>query len=214
VYQSQVDVAQGYTFANGLRSILRQDPNVVMVGEVRDPETADIAVQAALTGHLVLSTLHTNDAAGAIPRLLSLGVKPALLPSSLNAVVGQRLVRRLCEACAAPDTPDERTFAMARRATDELPAAEKDRLPKEQKFFKGSGCEACQGLGYRGQIGIYEVLVMTKSIKLALAEEGASDTRLSELAQADGMVTMLQDGILKALEGVTSLAEVLRVTKE
>jgi len=214
INQSQVEASRGYTFANGLRSILRQDPNVVMVGEIRDPETAEISVQAALTGHLVLSTLHTNDAAGAIPRFLSLGAKTELLPSALNVIIGQRLVRRLCEACKKPVSPDAAMLKTVEVELAKLPADERGRAPKNKQFFTGGGCDECQGLGYKGQIAIFEILLMTKALKLAIAEEGISDTRIAEIAAKDGMTTMLQDGILKALQGITSLEEVFRVTKE
>src|SRR3989344_1600616 len=214
VNQSQVDVGHDYTFANGLRSILRQDPNIVMVGEIRDPETAEISVQAALTGHLVLSTLHTNDAAGAIPRFLSLGAKAELLPSALNAIIGQRLVRRLCDVCKKSVTPSGATIKIVDKALASLPPEEAKRLPAAKQFFTSPGCDKCQGLGYKGQIGIFEILLMTKALKLAIAEEGISDTRIAEIAEKDGMVTMMQDGILKALTGITSLEEVFRVTKE
>lgn len=214
INQSQVEHDSGYTFASGLRSILRQDPDVIMVGEIRDPETAELAVQAALTGHLVISTLHTNDAAGTIPRLHSLGAKPTLLPSSLNAILGQRLVRRLCESCkVAQGALDAVTQKLVDDALATLPAPDHDRLTKDRNFLKAVGCEACQNLGYKGQIGIYEVLLMSKEIKKAAAEEGTTDVIIQELAQANGMVTMMQDGILKALEGITSLEEVFRVTK-
>ena len=214
VNQSQVDTGHGYTFANGLRSILRQDPDVVMVGEIRDTETADIAVQAALTGHLVLSTLHTNDAAGAIPRFLSLGAKSELLPSALNALIGQRLVRRFCESCKKITTPDAAQMKIIEAELSRLPSDERTRVPEKKQFFTSVGCDECQGLGYKGQVAIFEILLMSKAIKLAIAEEGISDTRIAEIAKKDGMVSMMQDGILKALEGITSLEEVLRVTKE
>ena len=214
VNQSQVEADRGYTFATGLRSILRQDPNVIMIGEIRDPETADTAVQSALTGHLVLSTLHTNNAAGAIPRLLSLGAKATLLPSALNASIGQRLVRRLCASCKVPDTPPEMMLAEAEAVLKKVPAAEQQRISAKHQFLKGAGCDECQGLGYKGQIGIFEVLVMTPDLKKAVVADRASDTVVEELAEAAGMVTMFQDGVLKALAGLTALSEVFRVTRE
>lgn len=214
VNQSQVDTGQGFTFANGLRSILRQDPDIIMVGEIRDLETADIAANAALTGHLVLTTLHTNNAAGAIPRLLGMGVKAFLLPPSIGAVIGQRLVRRICEFCKTDDAIDADTQKIIDTALSTLPAEEKSLVPATIAFQKGKGCEACQGLGFKGQIGIYEILTMTKDLETAILEAQISDTKIQELAIANGMVTMLQDGILKALQGVTSMSEVLRVTQE
>jgi type II secretory ATPase GspE/PulE/Tfp pilus assembly ATPase PilB-like protein len=214
VNQSQVEASRGYTFANGLRSILRQDPNIIMVGEIRDPETADIAVQAALTGHLVLSTLHTNNAAGAIPRLLSLGAIASLLPSALNAVLGQRLVRRLCDSCKVPNVPDKTMQKQVEEALNKLPTSEQNRIPEKRQFLKGKGCDVCQGLGYKGQVGIFEVLVMSTDLKKAITINRASDTEVEELAEANGMVTMFQDGVLKALAGITAIEEVFRVTKE
>lgn len=214
VNQSQVDPASGYTFAAGLRSILRQDPDVIMVGEIRDLETADIAANAALTGHLVLSTLHTNNAAGAIPRFLGMGLKSFLLPPALNAVLGQRLVRRICEHCRIPDKIDAKTKKRVGDILKNLPAAEKGALLEKFTFQKGAGCQNCQGLGFKGQIGIYEVFVMSKEIEEAILAEAVSERKIEEFAEAQGMVTMVQDGLLKALQGITTVSEVFRVTTE
>lgn len=214
VNQSQVDASHGYTFANGLRSILRQDPDVIMVGEIRDQETADIAANAALTGHLVLSTLHTNDAAGAIPRFMGMGLKPYLLPPALNAILGQRLVRRICASCKGPAQIDNVMYKRVQTIIASLPESERQGLPSEPSFMKGAGCAACQGIGYRGQLGIYEVLVMNKEIEKAILDNQVSETKIRDLAVAAGMITMVQDGILKALRGETTLDEVFRVTSE
>jgi type II secretory ATPase GspE/PulE/Tfp pilus assembly ATPase PilB-like protein len=214
INQSQVDLDAGYTFAVGLRSILRQDPDIIMVGEIRDLETADISANAALTGHLVLSTLHTNNAAGAIPRFLGMGVKPFLLPPALNAVIGQRLVRLLCQSCRQVAEPDKETLKRVEAILKNLPAAEANRLPAKQIFYTSPGCAVCQSLGYKGQIGIYEIFVMNKDIEDVILSQAVSERRIEELVAAAGMVTMVQDGILKALAGLTSLDEVFRVTSE
>jgi type IV pilus assembly protein PilB len=212
INQSQVNEKHGYTFADGLRSILRQDPNVVMVGEIRDLETAEIAVQASLTGHLVLSTLHTNDAAGVIPRLIDIGVKPYFLVPSINVVVGQRLVRKLCTHCRqehhlSPEEIEQVNKILAvisPKAGIDIPA----NLP--QMYQAGAGCEFCNFIGYQERIGIYEIFTMNDRIK-QLTIDAAPSFKILQQAIEDGMITMLQDGVLKAMEGVTSLAEVYRV---
>lgn len=212
INQSQVDNKRGYTFSDGLRSILRQDPNVVMVGEIRDLETAEIAVQASLTGHLVLSTLHTNDAAGVIPRLIDMGVKPYFLVPSINAVIGQRLVRRLCPNCRIEKIMTEEETeqvnkilaVISPKAGVQVPAS----LPKI--YQAGAGCEFCNEIGYKGRCGIYEIFTMNDKIK-QLTVDNAPSFKILQQAVEDGMITMLQDGILKVLEGETSLEEVYRV---
>ncbi|MFA5954267.1 MAG: GspE/PulE family protein [Patescibacteria group bacterium] len=215
VNQSQVDEERGYTFAAGLRSILRQDPNIIMVGEIRDRETADIAANAALTGHLVLSTLHTNNAAGAIPRLVNIGLRRFLIPPALNIVIGQRLVRRLCESCKKAVALDAPTKKRLDTVVAGLPESEKKKLPKELTFFIGVGCDACQGLGYKGQIGVFEALVMDHEIEeLVLSSEDISELQVATLARKKGMLTMVEDGILKAVAGITSVEEIFRVTRD
>ncbi|MFA5155114.1 MAG: GspE/PulE family protein [Patescibacteria group bacterium] len=212
INQSQVDNKRGYTFSDGLRSILRQDPNIVMVGEIRDLETAEIAVQASLTGHLVLSTLHTNDAAGVIPRLIDIGVKPYFLVPSINAVIGQRLIRCLCPQCRQEQTLTAEEQEQVNRilavispkAGINIPAV----LPKI--YQAGPGCAACNFIGYKGRSGIYEVFTMNDKIK-QLTVDNAPSFKILQQAVEDGMITMLQDGILKVLEGLTSLEEVYRV---
>ena len=212
INQSQVDNKRGYTFSDGLRSILRQDPNIVMVGEIRDLETAEISVQASLTGHLVLSTLHTNDAAGVIPRLIDIGVKPYFLVPSINAVIGQRLVRCLCPDCRQEKilTPEESEqvnkilAVISPKAGIDVPAS----LPKI--FQAGNGCQKCNFTGYKGRSGIYEIFTMNDRIK-QLTMDSAPSFKILQQAVEDGMITMLQDGVLKVLEGITSLDEVYRV---
>ena len=213
VSQSQIDPSKEYTFAKGLRAILRQDPDVVMVGEIRDLETADIAIQAALTGHLVLSTIHTNSASGAIPRFLALGVKPFLLAPAINAVVGQRLVRKICPSCVQADTLDDEKL---KRVQDALGSLPKDTpAPKFSKdsFKRGGGCKQCYGLGYKGRVGIYEIFTMNKEIETVILSGNVSEYTMAELAGKAGMVTMVQDGLLKAIDGITTVDEVFRVAE-
>lgn len=212
--QSQVDLSHDYTFAKGLRSILRQDPDICMVGEIRDLETAEIAIQAALTGHLMLSTIHTNSASGAIPRFLSMGVKPFLLAPALNSVIGQRLVRKLCQFCKTEDTLDAATLTRVKAQLEALPPMEKkNRSLGKLTWYKGAGCNECSGLGYKGRVGIYEIFTMNKEIEQVILSEQVSEYLIQELAVKNGMVTMAQDGILKALDGVTTVAEVFRVAE-
>ena len=208
VNQVQVNPAAGLTFASGLRSFLRQDPNIILVGEIRDKETADLAVQASLTGHLVFSTLHTNDAAGALPRLLDMGAEPYLLASSMTAVVAQRVVRKVHEKCREEYTPDAKIQEEIKAVVGPLWPAE-----KPMKLFRGKGDEECGGSGYFGRVGIYEVLPITEKVsRMILERSSAAD--IEKLAKEEGMVTLKQDGYLKALEGVTSIEEVLRVAQE
>jgi len=214
INQSQVDMESGYTFAKGLKAIVRQDPNIVMVGEIRDLETAETAINAALTGHLVISTLHTNSAAAALPRFLSLGVKPFLLAPALNAVMGQRLVRRLCPACRREAQVAPEVLDRAREILGQIPPAAGEKVDLDNlKFYIAPGCPQCHGLGYAGRIGIYEILIMTPEIEALVLGDKATEDGVLKLAQADGMVTMVQDGLLKALEGITSLDEVFRVAE-
>ena len=205
-----------YTFAKGLRAILRQDPDIVMVGEIRDLETADTAINAALTGHLMLSTLHTNSAAGTIPRLLSMGVQAFLLAPSLNAIIGQRLVRKLCQDCKQETEIDNKTLTLVLNALNSISpqsGAKPDNL-SNLKFFSAKGCEKCGHLGYKGRIGLYEILTMNQKIEKIILSANISEYDIEKIAIEEGMVTMLQDGILKALDGITSLDEVLEKTRE
>ncbi len=212
INQSQIDASKDYTFAKGLRSLLRQDPDIVMVGEIRDQETAEIAVQAALTGHLLLSTVHTNDAAGAIPRFLSMGLAPHLLAPALNAILGQRLLRRLC-SCKVPITLDDETRTTLQTHIDALPetSGETRTDVSAVTFYGPKGCATCNNTGYKGRIGAYEILIKTPDLEKAVLEKGTmSEYDMRELAKLQGMVTMTQDGILKAIDGLTSVEEVRR----
>lgn len=241
VTQVQINNAVGLTFANGLRAVLRQDPDIVMVGEIRDEETAQLAVQASLTGHLVLSTLHTNSAAAAIPRLLDMGIEPYLLASTIRAIAAQRLPRRICTHCieAHPVTPEvlrnindtmqgikgfdlisyiNRVYASKNSGEQK----EKNVIKPVEKgpdgtpviyMYKGKGCDRCNGTGYSGRIGIFEVLNVSDKIS-RMVMENVTDADIKNAAVEEGMITMVQDGYLKALEGITTIEEVLRVSKE
>ena len=215
ILQSQVEADKGYDFAQGFRSVLRLDPDVVMVGEIRDEETAEMGIQASLTGHIVLSTLHTNDAPTAIPRLIDLGVRPFLLSNAINVVVAQRLVRQVCNKCAAERPLDQVAMAALRQRLEALPKAAREALPPEKEwlFVEGKGCHECNGTGFRGRIGIFEVLVPNEQIE-QLAIKRAAVSEIKQAAIASGMITMEQDGLIKALTGVTTVAEVWRVARD
>ncbi|MBI4090157.1 MAG: type II/IV secretion system protein [Candidatus Kerfeldbacteria bacterium] len=215
INQSQVDWSKGYTFAKGLRAMLRQDPDIVMVGEIRDLETAETSIQAALTGHLVLSTLHTNDAIGVIPRLLSMGTKPYLLAPALNLMMGQRLVRKICDRCVTDDRLDPEMLKRVRATLADIPANSPDRVDpaKPVALKKGAGCEVCHGIGYRGRTGIFEVIEMNGQLEKLILSGQAAEADLKELARDQGMITMAQDGLLKALDGITSVEEVFSVAE-
>ncbi len=214
INQSQVESSHDYTFAKGLKSILRQDPDICMVGEIRDLETAEISIQTALTGHLMLSTIHTNSASGAIPRFLSMGVKPFLLAPALNSVIGQRLVRRICEVCREEKALTPEQAERVQKVFSSLPEAEKKNIDVANlHFYMGKGCEVCSGLGYKGRIGIYEIFTMSKEIEEVILSAQVSEYLIEELAVKNGMVTMVQDGLLKALDKITSVEEVFRVTE-
>jgi len=209
VNQVQVNPAAGLTFATGLRSFLRQDPNIILVGEIRDAETTGLAIQAALTGHLVFSTLHTNNAATALPRLLDMGAEPFLVASSLNAVVGQRICRRICQSCKESYEPPKEVFEDFKKVLGKLFPENKEKI----KLYRGKGCQECNQTGYFGRIGIFEVLPVSEKIgKLIL--ERASASQVEEEAISEGMITMKQDGYLKVLEGITTIEEVLRVAQD
>ena len=212
INQSQVDEKKGYTFSDGLRSILRQDPNIVMVGEIRDLETAEISVRASLTGHLVLSTLHTNDASGVIPRLSDIGVKPYFLVPSINMVIGQRLIRKLCPYCKKEHKLNTEEAERVNKILAVISPRSNISLPSKlpSVFVPGDGCEKCGFVGYKGRVGIYELFTMNDKLK-QLTIESAPSFKILQQAIEDGMITMLQDGVLKALEGQTSLEEVYRV---
>ncbi|MBI5399178.1 type II/IV secretion system protein [Candidatus Saganbacteria bacterium] len=201
VRQAQVNVKAGMEYANALRAMLRQDPDVILVGEIRDLETARVAIQAALTGHLVFSTLHTNDAAGSITRLIDMGIEPFLVTSSLAAVVAQRLVRTICEYC-------KETYKAPKELVDRLGLP----INKDYQFYHGKGCVHCKNSGYKGRMGIYEILTITNEIR-DLAVKKISDVQIKDAAIKSGMKTLREDGIAKALEGKTTIEEVLRVTQ-
>ena len=215
--QSQIKPEIGYTFASGLRTILRQDPNIIMVGEIRDSETAELAVHAALTGHLVLSTLHTNTATGAIPRLIDMGIEPFLLSSSLRMVVAQRLVRRICEKCkeerVVPEVVKERIL----KKIENVPEKELEKhgidLEKGVHFYAGKGCDACGGLGMKGRVAIYEVIPVTESVKNLIVEKQGSEELIIKERNRMGVLTIDQDGVMKVLQGFTTIEEVERVTE-
>ncbi len=206
-----------YTFAHGLKAILRQDPDIVMIGEVRDLETAETAINAALTGHLMLSTMHTNSAAGAIPRFLAMGVKSFLLAPALNAIIGQRLVRRLCQYCKKEDQSiDNKTITDVLNALNQI-APESGYKPTDLanvKFYTSPGCDQCHGLGYKGRVGLYEVFLINNEVEKIILSGEVSEFELEKNAIKNGMITMLQDGLLKALAGITSVQEVLRQTQK
>lgn len=210
VNQVQVNPLAGLTFASGLRSFVRQDPNIIMVGEIRDKETTDLAIQASLTGHLVFSTLHTNSASGALPRLLDLGAEPFLLASSISAIVGQRVCRRVCPYCKEEYEPLEPIVADIKEVLGKL--FDEKKYGSKFKIFKGKGCKECNNTGYLGRVGIFEVLPVTEKIgRLILERTPAMD--LEKQAIEEGMITMKQDGYLKVLEGVSTIEEVLRVAE-
>ena len=215
VSQIQVNPKTNLTFSKGLRAIVRQDPDIIMVGEIRDEETAGIAVNAALTGHLVLSTLHTNDSATALPRLLDMGVEPFLVGSTVNIVIAQRLVRKICEKCRASYmlTSGERKLIELAPAIYDACKLKGSADLTNIRLYKGNGCKVCANTGYSGRVGVFEVLQMTEAVK-ELIMKHATSSEIKKYALGEGMVTMLEDGIEKVIQGVTTLSEVLRVAKK
>lgn len=213
--QSQVHPDIKYTFAYGMRSALRQDPDIIMVGEIRDKETADTAIEAALTGHLVFSTIHTNSAVETINRILNMGIAPYLLSSTLELVIAQRLVRKLCPHCKYEKPVESATIdgMKAVLATADLNGEIDPKFLSEMKFYEGKGCSECNNTGYKGRVGLYEVLRLDNTIRKAIFD-GLSAIEIQNLALKGGMLTLEQAGILKALEGVTSVDEVYRVAKK
>jgi len=204
VGQIQVNPKINLTFANGLRSILRQDPDVIMVGEIRDGETAEIAVQSALTGHIVFSTLHTNDSAGALTRLVEMGIEPFLVASSVVGVLAQRLVRTICPHCREKYVPTPEWI-------EEMGLGES--LPNDAEVFRGRGCEQCMQIGYRGRTGIYELLTVDDAVRDLIMKKRDS-AAIKAAAVRRGMIPLREAGIAKALGGSTSLEEIMRVTQE
>jgi type II secretory ATPase GspE/PulE/Tfp pilus assembly ATPase PilB-like protein len=221
INQTQVRPDIGLSFATGLRSLVRQDPDILMVGEIRDAETASLAINAALTGHLVLSTLHTNSAAGALPRMLDMKAEAFLISSTLNLVIAQRLVRRLCPesrekyTLSSADAKDLQKYIDVNRVLDRLVAhktVEKSKKFEDIEFYKPKPSKNCPD-GYSGRIGIYEILEVTETMKNLITSKTTADV-IEERAKQEGMVSMSEDGIIKAAQGITSIEEVLRVTLE
>jgi type IV pilus assembly protein PilB len=216
VNQSQIRPDVNFTFASGLRALLRQDPDIIMVGEIRDNETAEMATHAALTGHLIFSTLHTNNAIGTIPRLLDMKVEPFLLASTINLIIAQRLARRVCSKCKEPyELPADVAADLLKEVKDvpkELIPAGVD-LTGKLKAFRGKGCSACKDTGHTGRVVISEILPITQKLRIIISEGFKQEAVQAEVTKI-GMITLLQDGIFKALLGVTSLEEVFRVSKE
>lgn len=215
INQSQVNPDIGYSFSQGLRQILRQDPNIIMVGEIRDEETASLAVNAALTGHIVLSSLHTNSATGVVSRLIDMGIKPFLIPSTLRVAISQRLVRNLCKDCRVKIKPNEKIKKYLQEKVKVMPAYAKNDINVSNDFFiyEAKGCEKCGLKGYKGRSGLYEVLGMTNELA-ELILKNPSEQEIFKLAQKQGMLTMEQEGILKVLGGQTTMQEVERATDE
>lgn len=203
IRQTQVNIKAGISFATGLRSILRQDPNIIMVGEIRDKETADIAIQASLTGHLVLSTLHTNDASSAITRLAEMGIEPFLISSSVIAILAQRLVRKICPACKEKYTPSPDVIKNLSTLKD----------TKEMTFYKGKGCDTCKNTGYQGRVAIYELLTITEEIRKLIVKKSSAE-EMKKKAIEEGMRPLREDGLDKIRQGITTVEEVMRVTEE
>lgn len=219
--QSQVFPDIGYSFASGLRTALRQDPDIIMVWEIRDHDTINIAIEAALTGHLVVSTIHTNSAAETLTRIINMGIQPFLLPATINAIIAQRLIRKVCPHCKKAvklsELPEQQRQtvekAIKRTAKQELISRIPGEVLQNPQFYEPVGCEQCDNTGYKGRVGIYEILEITQNIKKMIIE-GASATIINEVAIQDWMISLEQDGIIKALNGVTTLAEVYAAAKE
>jgi len=217
ISQSQIKPEIGYTFSSGLRSILRQDPDIIMVGEIRDEETADLATHSALTGHIVLSTLHTNNAIGVIPRLVDMGVSGFLLPSAVNIAMAQRLVRRLCPQCKKQVDTSPKIQEMIQKELALIPEQTRisyaNLLNKEIKIWQAPGCKFCAGKGTKGRIAIFESLHMTPQLERIIIE-APTESKILEESKRQGMLTMRQDGFLKILEGTISVEEVLDSVEE
>lgn len=210
IQQTPIDHRIDFSFVKGLRAILRQDPDILMVGEIRDPETAETALQAALTGHVVLSTLHTNDAAGAVPRLITMGVKPFTIAPALNAVIAQRLVRRLCGACIQSTELSKELLGKVTEILNDIPKTAEVNVPNTLQFYHSAGCKECNNLGYKGRVGVYEVIEINDEMReLILKDPSIID--IKKLAKTNGTMTMAQDGLMKALSKITDVEEVFRV---
>jgi len=212
VNQTQINPQAGIIFATGLRAILRQDPNIIMVGEIRDEETAEISVHSALTGHLVLSSLHTNDAPTAVPRLIDMKIPAFLVSAVLNTVVAQRLIRRICRDCIQSYSVTPELAEVLKKQLTEFTGIENPKLPKT--LYKGVGCQTCGFTGYRGQLAIFEVLDFDEDLRRLINQPDFSLDKLRNLAKQKGMVSMFEDGLRKAELGMTTVEEVMRVIKE
>jgi type II secretory ATPase GspE/PulE/Tfp pilus assembly ATPase PilB-like protein len=208
ISQTQIDHDKGYDFSHGLRAAVRQDPDVIMVGEIRDEETASVAIDSALTGHLVFSTLHTNNAAGAIPRLIDIGVNPKIISSALNIAIGQRLVRRLCKFCKEEYIPEGKEADVLAR---EYPEIKKYRpeLELPEKLWRPVGCDKCSFTGYKGRVSIYEGILMDRAVE-AILRENPSEREIKDASKPQGILDMRQDGLVKCIGGVTTIAEIER----
>ena len=215
INQSQMRPEIGYNFAVGLRHVLRQDPDIIMVGEIRDEETASLAIHAALTGHIVLSTLHTSNVFGVIPRLIDLGIKPYLIPSTLSVAIAQRLLRKLCDSCKKKIKPRKEIKDLILKEIDNLPLQSKKTIKISKDFFvwEAKGCKKCGNSGFSGRLAVFEVLSMSSQFSDIILKQ-LSEAKIIEEAKRQGMLTMKQDGILKALAGITTIEEVLRVAEE
>jgi type II secretory ATPase GspE/PulE/Tfp pilus assembly ATPase PilB-like protein len=210
ILQTQTSEEKDYTFSEGLRSALRQDPDIIMVGEIRDDETAQIAVNSALTGHLVFSTLHTNNAAGTFPRLIDLGVNPKVLTSAINLAMAQRLVRKLCPACKKKTSPNEVDKVIIKKVIESIKDKEILKGINTQSIYEPVGCKECNFTGFKGRTGIYEAIMIDEKIEEVVVNN-PSERELAKAAEEQGIPTMLQDGMIKVLQGVTSIKELARV---
>ncbi len=224
INQSQINPKAGFTFASGLRAFLRQDPDIIMVGEIRDKETAEIAIHAAMTGHLVLSTLHTNDAPTTLPRLLDMDIPPFLVAFTANIIIAQRLVRKICQNCKESFKLESKELKQLHVLIDKtklstlfkeqhLKLSSTEKTLESFTFYRGKGCKKCGGSGYKGRIGIYEVMVIDPGLQKIINTK-ANATEIKEYALKNGMITLLQDGLIKAKQGLTTIEEILRATKD
>ncbi|MBI3671411.1 type II/IV secretion system protein [Candidatus Azambacteria bacterium] len=213
ISQSQVEPEKGYTFASGLRSILRQDPDVILVGEMRDSETADIGIHASLTGHLVLSTLHTNDAPSAVLRLIDMGLNPNILTPAINSILAQRLVRKVCKFCSQKRKATAEEITMMKKILSDMPSGFKmPEINENTEVAVAVGCIKCNNSGYKGRVGVFEIFTINKDVEDVVAKN-PSQTLLIEIAKKNGMIQMQQDGVLKVLAGITTIEEIDRVSK-
>jgi type IV pilus assembly protein PilB len=216
INQSQIKPEIGFTFSNGLRSLLRQDPDIIMVGEIRDEETASLAIHAALTGHIVLSTLHTSNSLGVVPRLIDMGIEKFLIAPTLNLAMAQRLVRKLCPHCKQKEKAPKEIEKRILKELEKIPESSKKELKigDNIEIYRPKGCKRCNNIGYSGRIGVFEILEMTSSLEELIISKEASEAKIALEAEKQGMITMMQDGIIKVLTGLTSFEEILRVAED